>query len=245
MPNVAPETRRGVWAALEDCRPHTLDEIETVTALDPMDVLLYVEQLICNEFVVFSGVKRARSGEVLPILKLVNRPGPEPPDLDPEPEPNPEFADAAEGRPASRNAMIRRILRELGDSFDLVDAREAVLRWACSTPNRTVSGNTWNQIKHTQLEPAANQFGQYGKWRLKPAPDVDAIVAWFTRPENQGRIVRLAEIRKALGLRIHPARMRRALEDLTAMGFRVSRFPHARGGGKIDYRVDPQAILLT
>ena len=70
---------RAVWTALQPQRPMTLDELQVVTGCDAGEVLVYLNILTRHQYVSVLGIRRASSGEALPLFRLTKATGPEAP----------------------------------------------------------------------------------------------------------------------------------------------------------------------
>lgn len=74
--------QKAIWAAIENKRPFTLDDLELIAETPPHEALLYLQALVRAEYMRMTGARKAHSGEALVVFQLLTRHGPTAPWID-------------------------------------------------------------------------------------------------------------------------------------------------------------------
>ena len=219
----SPEVRRAIWAAIED-KPFTLDNLELLSGIPADDTLKYVALLIENGYVGIRGLRRAASGEALPVFRQLVRNGSEPPFLDRidgdliDPCALPVEFQAKRLDLPTMSARLRVAAERLGGPFSRQGLFAAVFGGISPLPQAIVRfGHSWNCL-HTAGEIKTLSPGEYA-FVINP---VTERIRGFLR-DNQGVAHKSRDVAQALGLDIiRGALMRSAMDLLSAEGYSVA-----------------------
>ncbi len=230
MPDVS--DCRAIWAALELGGSRSLDDLEVTTGVKPDRSLEYLDLLIQHHYVRAVGVRRAGSGEAVPVFRLTRRTGPDAPYLDGWArlvDPNQRGAAEAvrETRRAPRKASLAARVRTAAErlpSFARTELQTAVFGPEPSHMERQWFTAAWNQmVLRGHVIPA-----EAGRFSLRSDvdPAVDSIRRVLRR--SGGKSISRQSMAEELGFSPTGPQMRHALGLLKAEGFQVTR----RGSGK-------------
>lgn len=223
---------RAIWAALELGRAESLDDLEVITGVRPEQSLQYLTLLIRHEYVRPVGVRRARSGEAVPVFRLVRRTGPDAPYLDirktlvdPNERRAAEMARKTENAPRKASLAARvRVAAEHLQSFTRPDLMAAVFG-----PEPSHSEQHWFRYAWTHLRLGGHICSAEDDW-FYLARDVDPIVDSIRKilRESVGRMISRQSMSEALGSSPTGPQMRQAVDLLTAEGLQVIRRGYGR-----------------
>ncbi|MGB6065524.1 MAG: hypothetical protein WBG50_11995 [Desulfomonilaceae bacterium] len=223
---------RAIWAALELGGSRSLDDLEMTTGVKPEQSLEYLDLLIQHRYVRAAGVRRAGSGEAVPMFLLVRRTGPDAPYLDiwkklvdPNERRAAEMARKTEDAPRKPSLAARmRVAAEHLQSFTRPDLIAAVFGPEPSCIQRQWFTSAWNQLTLRGHIMAAEDDWFY------LVRDVDPVVDSIRKAlrEGIGGIVRYQAILDALGVSPTGPQMRHAVDLLKAEGLHVTRRGYGR-----------------
>jgi hypothetical protein len=233
MPNVS--DYRAIWAALELGGSRSLDDLEMTTGVKPEQSLEYLDLLIQHRYVRAVGIRRAGSGEAVPVFRLVRRTGPDAPYLDVwnqlvDPNERRAIETAVRTKSAPRRASLAarvRVAAEPLPSFTRTELMAAVFGPAPSHLERQWFTMAWNEMMlRGHVIPAEN-----GRFRL--AGDIDPIVNSIRRilKEGTGKTISRQSISEELGFLPPGPLMRHAVDLLKAEGLQVTRRGYGRKSG--------------
>jgi biotin operon repressor len=225
---------RAIWAALELGGPRSLDDLEVTTGVIPEQSMAYLDLLMRHNYVRAVGVRRAGSGEAVPVFRLVTRTGPGAPYVDVWNrlvDPNQRGAvqtgkqQKSEPRKPSLNARVR-VAAERLPSFTRAELLTAVFGAEPSRLERQWFGAAWYQMVFRGHAIAVED----GRFYLAPDidPAVDSIRKVLKRANGAG--ISGQSMAQELGFSPTGPQMRHALDLLKAEGYGVTR--HVTGGNK-------------
>lgn len=225
---------RAIWASLESGRPISLDDLQMIAAVQPEDSIGYLSLLMRNGYVAMSGMRRAASGEALPVFKLVKRTGPEAPYQDANGKlVDPNVTIRAAGPRGLFKAEVRLAAERLGGPFTPSTLR-ALIRGPGLRPKQFDS--IWAQLKRSgelvRDETAYPDGTQC--WIYRPHPGATELRKFFKA--RAGEAVDSNGLKSALGPRLNGGTIRHALNLLIAEGYRVDVSPFKNG--VVVYQVD-------
>jgi hypothetical protein len=229
---------RAIWAALELGGSRSLDDLEVTTGVQPARSIEYLDLLLRHNYVHAVGVRRAGSGEAVPVFRLLRRTGPDAPYLDVwdrlvDPNQRAASETIGEAKSAPRRASLAarvRVVAEQLPSFTRAELLTAVFGPEPSHIERQWFSAAWNQMGmrgHVIV-------GKDGRFCL--APDIDPAVGSIRRilKERAGGTISSQRMAEELGFAPTGPQMRHALDLLKAEGYGVRRQGH---GGKKTYSV--------
>jgi hypothetical protein len=210
----------------------SLDDLEMTTGVRPEESLEYLDLLIQNRYVRAVGVRRAGSGEAVPMFLLVRRTGPDAPYLDiwekltdPNERRAAEMARKTKDAPRKPSLAARmRVAAEHLQSFTRIELMTAVFGPEPSHIKRQWFTSAWNQLTHTGYICSAEDDWFY------LARDIDPIVDSIRKVlrEGVGGTVSFLTVADGLGVSPTGPLMRHALDMLKAEGLRVTRRGYGR-----------------
>lgn len=235
------EVCRGVWAALESARRFlSLDDLEELTGIEPFTILQYVELLVRHRYCRAGGIRRAPSGEAIPLFRLVRRSGPEAPYRDElglwvDPNVKAPLCPLNPALRIGRGTMpsMRARIRYFGDrckaEFTRQDVRDAI---GILEQERHSFDMAWKALR----ESGELQDGAHDGLYSCVIPDLIHHIR-RNMVARIGQEFRLAEFQNEYG---EPSikTIRTVVDLLAAEGFRVTM---RRSDRRAIYRIDPPA----
>ena len=229
MPNVS--DCRAIWAALELGGSRSLDDLEMTTGVKPEQSLEYLDLLIQHRYVRAVGVRRAGSGEAVPVFRLVGRTGPDAPYLDiweklvdPNERRGAEMARKTKNAPRKASLAARvRVAAEHLQSFMRIQLMAAVFGPAPSHLERQWFTSAWNHLTLRGYICSAEDDWFY------LARDIDPSVDSIRKVLREGGgTVSFQTVVDGLGISPTGPQMRHALDLLKAEGLHVTRRGYGR-----------------
>ena len=224
MADRATPTQRAIWAAIENLKPFTLDDLRLVAEVEPDRALSYLQTLLSGGYLALAGVRKADSGEAIPSFKLLVRHGPEAPFLDDAghlADPNlPGAAVKREPRPGSAFPRFRARFRVAAEQFGRPFMREELFE-AMGLPR-----SEWKQFQNTihrltfDRELKRNEDGRFEYLPDRNSPGERVRLFMHLRI---GKELTLGQVSDDLGFRVQAQAIRYARDLLAAEGIRVNR----------------------
>ncbi|MEW6352468.1 MAG: hypothetical protein AB1646_25750 [Thermodesulfobacteriota bacterium] len=225
-------TMRAVWAAIERRLEFTLDWLEMITGSAAEDLTEYLSLLARHGYVEICGIRRAASGEVVPMFRQRIRHGSRPPYWDDDQE---RLVDP--NRPAPSSTVTRQ-------SLPTMTAR---LRYAGEMLGRFTRRELEEAVLGRVKGPDAERFmfawkslvarkgmvrGRDGRYEAVQDPEINRMREFLR--SNRDRQVTGRDVWQALGNEPIPGRrIREAVELIAAEGFRVRLEGPGTGGNRI------------
>lgn len=221
MPDRPAAIARGVWATIENQRPFTFDQIQFIAGIRPEEAAQYVGLLERVGYVGISGIRRADSGEEIPVFRLYRRTGPVAPRVDDEGnfvDPNVRTTGGLKGRHRRKGELAARLRiaeERIGRPFTSEELAAAI---GVSRAEKRSFQATLYRLRQsgeiTRLEDGRFEF------HADPGRKAERIRQFLKT--CVGRTVTLKEIRKAVGRAVAGSDIRLARERLEAEGFTVT-----------------------
>lgn len=225
MPDVS--ECRAIWAALELGGTRSLDDLEVTTGVKPEQSLAYLDLLIRHDYVRAVGVRRAGSGEAVPVFQLVTRTGPGAPYVDAwnrllDPNQRGMSESAMRGKSLPRKPSLAARLRIAAERLSCFTREELVT--AAYGPEPSYIERQWFTAAWHQMVFMGHVIAvEDGRFSLAPEIDPSTDSIRQVLKSNYGKTVSGQSMAEELGFAPTGPQMRHVLDLLKAEGYQVTR----------------------